>query len=61
MFCAIINSKNIKRYLQAIERSHVNDLKLRFLIKANLADRVDDREVIFNGIKQSYYYERDEK
>ena len=45
------------QYLQAMERSPVNDLELRFLIQPNLTDKVDDREVIFKGIEQSYYYE----
>ena len=45
------------KYLQAMERSPVNDLELRFLIQPNLTDRTDDREVIFKGIEQSYYYE----
>ncbi len=44
-------------YLQAMERSPINDLELRTLLSANLTDRVDDREVIFKGIEQSYYYE----
>ena len=45
------------RYLQAMERSPVNDLELRMLIQPNLTDRINDREVIFKGIEQSYYYE----
>ena len=49
------------QYLQAMERSTVNDLALRFLIQPNLTDKVDDREVIFKGIEQSYYYEGYEK
>ena len=44
-------------YLQAMERSPVNDLELRFLLQPALTDRIDDREVIFKGIEQSYYYE----
>ena len=48
-------------YLQAMERSPVNDLELRTLLSANLTDRVDDRDVIFKGIEQSYYYEGYEK
>ena len=44
-------------YLQAMERSPINDLELRFLLKPALTDKVDDREVIFKGIAQSYYYE----
>ena len=44
-------------YLQAMERSPVNDLELRFLLQPALTDRVNDREMIFKGIEQSYYYE----
>lgn len=44
-------------YLQAMERSPVNDLELRFLLQSALTDRIDDRDVIFKGIEQSYYYE----
>lgn len=50
-----------EQYLQAMERSPVNDLELRFLIQPNLTDRVNDRDVIFKGIEQSYYYEGYEK
>lgn len=49
------------QYLQAMERSAVNDLELRFLIQPNLTEKIDDREVIFKGIEQSYYYEGYEK
>lgn len=44
-------------YLQAMERSPINDLELRTLLQANLTDEIDNREVIFKGIEQSYYYE----
>lgn len=44
-------------YLQAMERSPVNDLELRALVQPHLTDKVTDREVIFKGIEQSYYYE----
>ena len=55
----VVDWRNIDRdkYLQAMERSPVNDLELRFLIQPNLTDRTDDREVIFKGVEQSYYYE----
>lgn len=55
----VVDWRNIDRdkYLQAMERSPVNDLELRFLIQPNLTDRTGDREVIFKGIEQSYYYE----
>lgn len=45
------------QYLQAMERSPINDLELRFLIQPVLTDRTYDREIIFKGIEQSYYYE----
>ncbi|MBP5296116.1 MAG: Fic family protein [Bacteriovoracaceae bacterium] len=44
-------------YLQAMERSPVNNLELRTLLQAHLTHQVDDREVIFKGIEQSYFYE----
>ena len=44
-------------YLQAMERSPINDLELRFLLQPVLTDKVNDQEVIFKGIEQSYYYE----
>lgn len=55
----VIDWQNVGKeaYLQAMERSPVNDLELRFLLQPNLTDRVNDREMIFKGIEQSYYYE----
>lgn len=44
-------------YLQGMERSPINDLELRTLLGQNLTDEIDNREVIFKGIEQSYYYE----
>jgi cell filamentation protein len=49
------------RYLQAMERSPINDLELRTLLHAFLTDQTNNREVIFKGIEQSYYYEGYEK
>jgi len=48
-------------YLQSMERSPINDLELRTLLHENLTDEVDNREIIFKGIEQSYYYEGYEK
>lgn len=42
---------------QIMERSPINGLELRALLEPNLTDKTDDREVIFKGIEQSYYYE----
>lgn len=55
----VINWQNVGKefYLQAMERSPINDLELRTLLFENLTDKIDDREVIFKGIEQSYYYE----
>ena len=48
-------------YLQSMERSPINDLELRTLLQENLSNDVNDREIIFKGIEQSYYYEGYEK
>lgn len=48
-------------YLQSMERSPINDLELRTLLKGNLTSDIDNREIIFKGIEQSYYYEGYEK
>lgn len=48
-------------YLQAMERSPINDLELKTLLAANLTDDIENREVILKGIDQSYYYEGYEK
>lgn len=48
-------------YLQAMERSPINDLELRTLLIANLTDDINNREIIFKGIEQSYFYEGYEK
>ncbi|MBQ4615313.1 MAG: Fic family protein [Mailhella sp.] len=55
----VVDWQNIDRtaYLQAMERSPVNDLELRALLQPNLTERTDDREVLFKGIEQSYWYE----
>ena len=44
-------------YMQAMERSPINDLELRVLIESALTSETDNRDVIFHGIDQSYYYE----
>jgi cell filamentation protein len=48
-------------YLQAMERSPVNDLELKTLLNGNLTDEISKHEIIFKGIEQSYYYEGYEK
>ena len=48
-------------YLQAMKRSPINDLELRTLLLQHLTTDVDNRDLIFKGIEQSYYYEGYEK
>lgn len=48
-------------YLPAMERSPINDLELRTLLSANVTNDIHNREIIFKGIEQSYYYEGYEK
>lgn len=59
----VVNWQHIDKiqYLQAMERSPINDLEIRFLLQMNLTSDVDNREIIFKGIEQSYYYEGYEK
>lgn len=58
-FRKVVDWQNVDKvlYLQAMERSPINDLELRTLLHQGLINWVDDREVIFKGITQSYYYE----
>lgn len=58
-FCRVVDWQKVDKdkYLQAMERSPINDLELRMLLQPALTDRTDDREIIFKGIEQSYYYE----
>ncbi len=44
-------------YLNSMQRSPVNDLEIRELLRGALTDKIDDREVYMKGIEQSYYYE----
>ena len=55
----VVDWRKITReeYMQAMERSPINDLELRFLLQNALTTDTDNRDVIFHGINQSYYYE----
>lgn len=59
----LVNWQHISKelYLQAMERSPINSLELKTLLADNLTDDVNNREIIFKGIEQSYYYEGYEK
>jgi cell filamentation protein len=67
----LILKKNLKRcvdwsrvgkraYLSAMERSPVNDLEIKELLRSALTDMVGDREIFMKGIDRSYYYEEEE-
>ena len=45
------------KYLSAMERSPINDLEIRELLKDALTDKINDREIFMKGVDQSYYYE----
>ncbi len=62
-FKKVINWQFVDKslYLQAMERSPINDLELRTLLNSNLTDEINNIDVIFKGIEQSYYYEGYEK
>lgn len=55
----VVNWQNVDKdlYLMAMERSPINNLEIRTLLKENLTSDCDNREIIFKGIEQSYYYE----
>lgn len=55
----VVDWRQITReaYMQAMERSPINDLELRFLLQNALTAETDDRDIIFHGLDQSYYYE----
>ena len=48
-----------KECLIAMQKSPVNDSKIKKLIKSALTDRIDDREIFMKGIDYSYYYEEE--
>lgn len=67
----LIMKKNLKQcvdwvkidkanYLNAMQRSPVNNLEIRELLRTALTDKIDDREVFMKGVDQSYYYEEED-
>lgn len=68
MWLDLILKKNLKQcvdwakidkahYLSAMERSPVNALEIRELLRGALTGKIDDLKVFMKGIEQSYYYE----
>lgn len=46
-----------REYLDAMERSPINDLELRFLLQGALTDRIYDSTVFLKGLDASYFFE----
>ena len=44
-------------YLSAMERSPINDLKIKTLLNTALTSDIDNREVYMKGIQSPYEYE----
>ena len=44
-------------YLQAMERSPINDVEIKKVLATALTDMVDDREIFMKGLDASYFYE----
>ena len=55
----VVNWAQVEKvsYLQAMERSPVNSLELRELLRSALTGDTESRDVIFKGLEQSYFYE----
>ena len=51
------NKVDKAEYLSAMQRSPVNDLEIKYLLKNALTDKINEREVFMKGIDISYYYE----
>ncbi|MBE7114408.1 cell filamentation protein Fic [Bacillus paranthracis] len=56
---SVVDWRAIKKeeYFSAMERSPVNDLEIRNLIRGALTDKIHSREVFMAGIDVSYFYE----
>lgn len=64
----LILKKNLKKvinwnlvdkedYLSAMERSVIEDIEIKYLLKQALTDEIDNRTIYMKGIDISYYYE----
>ena len=51
---------NKNDYLQAMQKSPVNDSDIRLLLHGALTDKINDREMFMKGIDYSYYYEQED-
>ena len=45
------------KYLQAMERSPIDDSEIKKILAAALTEKIDDREIFMKGLDASYFYE----
>ena len=50
---------NENAYLEAMQKSVIDNSDLKALLKPALTDKINDREMFMKGIDYSYYYEED--
>lgn len=55
--CVDWSKVNKVDYLLAMERSPVNTLEIKYLLKGALTNKIYERQVYMRGIQQSYFYE----
>ena len=58
--CVDWSKINKNDYLQAMEKSPVDDSEIRTLLRNALTDKINDHEMFMKGIDYSYYYEQEE-
>ena len=58
--CVDWSKINKNDYLQAMEKSPVDDSEIRNLLRNALTDKINDREMFMKGIDYSYYYEQND-
>ena len=58
--CVDWSKINKNDYLQAMQKSPVDDSEIRHLLRNAMTDKINDREMFMKGIDYSYYYEQEE-
>ena len=60
MKCVDWSKINKNDYLQAMQKSPMDDSEIRHLLRNALTDKINDREMFMKGIDYSYYYEQED-
>lgn len=55
--CVVWEKINKYDYLSAMERSPVNNIELKMLIKSALTNDINNRQIYMRGVQQSFFYE----